>query len=187
MGSSALATMLLHQSERALSLKEASLGRLFPEHLESIVSKMLQKSPAERYKNLGIVAHHLAGVCSEAALSEIRTSRSTPAKPPKLISLSAKRLALLLSASAVSAAILSGFIVISWNRNQKIPEASSTSCKRDLNQACARSQIIRDDTGLLDGFADLKMERFSSARSIRTVMQTDSLNTSTAGADRSTK
>lgn len=185
MGSSVLATMLLHQSEKALPLKEASLGRHFPEHLESIVGKMLQKSPAERYKNLGMVAHHMSGVCSEAALSEFRVSRSTPAKPPKMISLSVKRLAVLLSASAVSAAILSGFIVISWNQEHLKHMLPATYCNSDLNSAYARDKSFRDDTGLLDGFADLKMERFSSARSVRTVMQADALNSNAAEAERS--
>jgi len=63
-GQNALRTMLLHQTELVPQLKEASLGKEFPHGLQQIVDKMLRKSPFERYQNLGMVAHDLAGVCN---------------------------------------------------------------------------------------------------------------------------
>lgn len=55
-GENALATMMLHQTAPLPTLKEASLGTEFPQELERIVSKMLAKTPEERYQDLGMVA-----------------------------------------------------------------------------------------------------------------------------------
>lgn len=51
-----------HLSGATPTLKEASLGVEFPPELEAIVAKMLDKSPDNRYQNLGVVAHHLAAL-----------------------------------------------------------------------------------------------------------------------------
>jgi len=59
-GDSALSTMMKHQSEAALPLKEASLGIDFPEGIEQIVSKLLAKDVKERYQSAQLVTSHLA-------------------------------------------------------------------------------------------------------------------------------
>lgn len=59
-GSNALETMMLHQTVRAPSLKEASGGRDYPPGLERIVATMLSKSPSERQSTIGIVAAQLS-------------------------------------------------------------------------------------------------------------------------------
>ncbi len=61
-GENVLATMLMHQSEKVLSLKEASLGEEFPPELEKIILTMLAKRPDERYQNLGVAANDLAAL-----------------------------------------------------------------------------------------------------------------------------
>ena len=58
-GETALATMLKHQSEKPLSLKEASLGGSFPADLEIIISRMLEKDANNRYSDLLQVAEDL--------------------------------------------------------------------------------------------------------------------------------
>jgi len=58
-GDSALSLMMKHQSEEAQSLKEASMGREFPELLEAIVRKTMAKNPDQRYQNLLDVAQDL--------------------------------------------------------------------------------------------------------------------------------
>lgn len=58
-GESALATMMKHQSEPPLSLKEASLGIDFPVELERIVAKLLEKEPSNRYQNASLLAQDL--------------------------------------------------------------------------------------------------------------------------------
>lgn len=56
MGETALSTMMKHQSEKPLSLKEASLGESYPATLEGIIEKLLEKNPEKRYQS----AQHLA-------------------------------------------------------------------------------------------------------------------------------
>ncbi|MBA3994125.1 MAG: hypothetical protein C0469_11410 [Cyanobacteria bacterium DS2.3.42] len=58
-GESALATMMKHQSEPPLSLKEASMGIDFPKELERIVAKLLEKDPNNRYQNASLLAADL--------------------------------------------------------------------------------------------------------------------------------
>lgn len=59
-GDSALSTMMKHQSEAPLTLKEASMGIEFPERIEQIVKKLLEKSVSERYQSAQMVTSHLA-------------------------------------------------------------------------------------------------------------------------------
>ncbi|MCC7531975.1 MAG: protein kinase [Candidatus Melainabacteria bacterium] len=58
-GESALATMMKHQSEPPLSLKQASMGIDFPKELERIVAKLLEKDPNNRYQNASLLAADL--------------------------------------------------------------------------------------------------------------------------------
>ncbi|MBA3994126.1 MAG: hypothetical protein C0469_11415 [Cyanobacteria bacterium DS2.3.42] len=58
-GESALATMMKHQNEPPLSLKEASMGIGFPIGLEKIVAKLLEKDPAMRYQKANSLAADL--------------------------------------------------------------------------------------------------------------------------------
>ncbi|CAN5668273.1 hypothetical protein BH10CYA1_BH10CYA1_41840 [soil metagenome] len=74
-----LTTMMKHQSEAPVSLKQATLGREFPEDLEKIVAEMLAKNPDHRYKNLLLVEHDLRllqrGERLESGLKITRPSR----------------------------------------------------------------------------------------------------------------
>ncbi len=51
LGESALSTMMKHQNEEAVSLKEASLGIDFPAQMERIVAGLLKKDLNERYQS----------------------------------------------------------------------------------------------------------------------------------------
>lgn len=51
MGESALSTMMKHQSEEALPLKEASLGIEYPDQIERIVARLLAKEVRNRYQS----------------------------------------------------------------------------------------------------------------------------------------
>ncbi len=58
-GDSALSTMLKHQSDRQLSLREASMGGQFPAEMEHIIEKLLQKDPDHRYQTANALAEDL--------------------------------------------------------------------------------------------------------------------------------
>src|SRR6202044_3145197 len=51
-GESALTTMMKHQAEKPISLREASLGKTFPPGMEEVVAKLLEKEPRARYNSL---------------------------------------------------------------------------------------------------------------------------------------
>ncbi|MBA3994351.1 MAG: hypothetical protein C0469_12555 [Cyanobacteria bacterium DS2.3.42] len=79
-GDNALNLMLKHQSETPPTLKEASMGREFPEALEQIVAKTLAKNPDERYQSLIDLSEDLAilqrGQTDETA--NITVSKTVP-------------------------------------------------------------------------------------------------------------
>jgi serine/threonine protein kinase len=67
----ALATLMMHQSDPPPTLAQGAGGKQFPEELESIVAKMLEKEPEDRYDSLGIVAHDLASILKSKDPSKI--------------------------------------------------------------------------------------------------------------------
>ncbi len=66
-GENALATMMKHQSEAPLSLKEASMGIEFPGKMEAIVSQLLAKDPEQRYQSAQHLTADLIGLDSGQA------------------------------------------------------------------------------------------------------------------------
>lgn len=61
-GENALATMMKHQSEKPLSLKEASMGEVFPKALEVLVARILEKDPEARYSNAQLMTADLVRI-----------------------------------------------------------------------------------------------------------------------------
>lgn len=58
-GDTAIATMMKHQQEPPLSLKEASMGIGFPIGLEKVIANLLQKDPNQRYQKANSLAADL--------------------------------------------------------------------------------------------------------------------------------
>ncbi len=109
-GQSALSTMMLHESGKPPTLKEASLGRDFPEALEQVVAKMLRKAPSERYQNIGLVATDLAAICRGGAIAtNTSTLEGNPKKTSREITISAAKFYSLLIATALISAVLAWF------------------------------------------------------------------------------
>jgi serine/threonine-protein kinase len=94
-GETALSTMMLHQTEKAPTLKQASLGREYPAGLERIVATMLAKSPRDRYDDLGVVAHELSAVCTGSDRAW-EPKQPKPKKPMRTFSMTRLNLALIL-------------------------------------------------------------------------------------------
>lgn len=105
-GPNALATMMLHQSERVPTLKEASLGKDFPPELEVLVQKMLAKSPADRYQNLGVVANDLAQIYKGAPVLGLVSAKKKAAMTAAPITISRKKFYLILLGSAACSALI---------------------------------------------------------------------------------
>lgn len=63
-GENALATMMKHQTEIPVSLKEASMGVEFPEKMEQIVAQLLEKQPENRYQSAQHLTADLVGLDS---------------------------------------------------------------------------------------------------------------------------
>lgn len=73
-GDCALSTMMKHQSERPVSLREASLGISFPKSLETLIARLLEKDPDARYSSAHIVTAELVRI--EQELLDIEISRN---------------------------------------------------------------------------------------------------------------
>jgi serine/threonine protein kinase len=61
-GENALSTMMKHQNEAPLTLRQASLGLEFPESIEFVVSKLLEKDPAKRYQSANMLTADLVAI-----------------------------------------------------------------------------------------------------------------------------
>ena len=70
-GTTALATLMMHQMEPPPRLAERSEKANFPEDLERIVAQMLAKDPADRYQDLGVVAHDLSSIVNRSDSNKI--------------------------------------------------------------------------------------------------------------------
>ncbi len=84
----ALSTMIKHQNDRPVSLKQASLGITFPGASELIVAKLLEKQPELRYQNahelltdlVNLEQHIIAGSTEPSVVqNQVLNRRSTAA------------------------------------------------------------------------------------------------------------
>ena len=133
-GDSALTTMMMHQSEEPPTLKQASLGKEFPQALENILAKMLAKDPQARYQNLGVVAHALAGVYGQSASAMVvdsspKSSDKKTVAPKTTVTMSQTKFVFLsVALAAVFSAI--GFICgthnTSFEHNTKAQSGQTT-------------------------------------------------------------
>ena len=69
-GENALSTMMKHQMEKPLSLREASMGIEFPREVEQLVAKLLEKDPLSRHKNAQLLTAELVKIEQELGESE---------------------------------------------------------------------------------------------------------------------
>jgi serine/threonine protein kinase len=105
-GQNALTTMLLHQSELAPTLREASLGKEFPKEMEELVQKMLAKAPSDRYQNLGIVANDLAQISKGAPVLGLDQTKKKTQSVSKSLTLTHEKLAFYIIAPSLCTALV---------------------------------------------------------------------------------
>jgi serine/threonine protein kinase len=129
-GDTALATMMKHQGEPPLSLKEASMGIGFPIGLEKIVAKLLEKDPNMRYQHASALAKDLIDL--ERNLSGETTPSlkkgQLPSDKGKLVSKGSADT----STNTIAVAILAAFIgaivgggLCYWALNSQLNELSA--------------------------------------------------------------
>lgn len=131
-GSNPLRTMMLHVSEPAPLLREASLGKQFPNELEKIVQKLLKKAPSDRYQNFDDVANDLTAVYSAGVVPTQQQRTIKAARESKEVTITLKRLSLyLVLAMAISSAATTGIIyamkIFSVSKNERLPTTSAQS------------------------------------------------------------
>jgi serine/threonine protein kinase len=102
--STALANMMMHKSEPAPSLMQASLGKKFPAHVESALAKALAKSPVDRFQTCDQLAAALSNQPGGDKLAQ--KPGKEPAKDPSTPLLTKGKISLLLLGAAVSVGIL---------------------------------------------------------------------------------
>ncbi|HEY9758663.1 MAG TPA: protein kinase [Oculatellaceae cyanobacterium] len=132
-GDSALSTMILHQSERPRTLKEATGGGKFPQALEDIVACMLSKSPDKRYSNLGQLVQDLSAIKSGAmpTSSTLKGVRVEAQAKAGLTSMRRVSLILLMAGVAVASTTLGAFgtycyMMPQFNRQENIDKAAES-------------------------------------------------------------
>jgi serine/threonine protein kinase len=82
-GSNAFGTLLMHQNDSIPSLRTALSGRECPKALEQLVTKMLAKTPEDRYQSAEEVLENLLSLQQTAKINQSRsTSEQIPNSQP---------------------------------------------------------------------------------------------------------
>jgi serine/threonine protein kinase len=81
-GANPLMIMMQHQSEKLPPLGEASLGRSFPSALNSLLERMMEKNPDQRYQDLLDVRNDLACIRSGKQLAMPKRKASPETRKP---------------------------------------------------------------------------------------------------------
>jgi serine/threonine protein kinase len=154
-GENALSTMMKHQTEAPLTLKEASLGSDFPQAIEDIVATMLAKSPDSRYQNLGIVAHDLGALRRGDSISaDAKSFRAASQAKDKSTTISISRnkfygLMLCIALLAATIAAVSGYRAEEARKaDRKERDAALTQTARLKGEVEALKTQIRDGKSL---------------------------------------
>lgn len=81
-GTTSLSIIIAHLNTPAPTLKEASLGKEFPQSLESCVAKMLAKDPADRYSSMQELKRDLAAIQNELKTAPAAKGKETARSQP---------------------------------------------------------------------------------------------------------
>jgi len=124
-GENALSTMMKHQSEKPLSLKEASMGIEFPKRIEEIVECLLEKDPALRYQSAQHLTADLVGL--DSGQISIFDSAPRPLSEFKHQKRQSMPVMIFAAICCIAMGILTGLIVKSVNATQeKVTNVTAT-------------------------------------------------------------
>ncbi len=170
-GDSTLSTMMKHRVEEPPSLREASLGKNFPESVELLLRKLLEKNPDQRYQSFEQVAADLIAIES----GRTPASKVTIVKAPKIIQLPAsEKLPMLSLVSGRTFAVLLTVVVAVaasfyvHQNNSKIAQAALAVSTRNRDE-----ETVVENKSLLHSVPNSQVNAFykSGALSKRTEME----------------
>jgi len=129
-GNNSLATMLMHSKQPPPTLSEIAQKEI-PERLESIVAKMLAKSPTERFENLGEVISELQKVLEILGVEDTFV--------PQAVKDDNKRKSALLAVSAILVSIAIGLFTYNLlpkhtTSTVKLPTSAETESFKSITQ-----------------------------------------------------
>lgn len=133
LGQTALSTMMQHQSTDAPTLKQATLGKEFPDAIENIVRLMLEKNPEARYQDMKSVARDLNFL--QQGISH-HPQVSTESKAEAIARINRLHLAQMACACLLSAAIAGGAVYLSMKNE------AGAAYKAGFNEGANPSRTI---------------------------------------------
>lgn len=148
-GESALGLMMKHQSESAPSLKEASMGREFPETLEAIVAKAMAKEPDHRYQTLLDLAQDLVVLQQNktGTTGSVTLARTLPSLPkvPKATSTGISvGMVAAIGATCLGVGFAIGLLIFTQQKpvEKIIDKCADTTTAQDERNAFGRKLIV---------------------------------------------
>lgn len=156
MGSTALSTMMKHQSEKAPSLKEATLGKEFSPEMENIVASLLQKEPDKRYQSLKPLARDLSLIQQGISAKDLELpSDHNTAPRRKILFTSAETLIAIVVSTIIASAgtwFLKGkmdstFYEDKLAAQQKVFDSNEFRYPKTLHGKSVESTTVTDATG----------------------------------------
>jgi len=118
-GANSFETMLLHQTQPAPFLCQASREQSFPEALEEMVHKMLEKNPDKRYQSMQQVCHDISRLMEGKSLGKEALGIKEVAVPiPGQLGRASKRGLLLVTVLSLASVGVGYFIVNAINKKQ---------------------------------------------------------------------
>lgn len=108
-GENALSTMMKHQSETAITLREASMGIEFPEKIEQIVAALLAKDINLRYQSAQLLTSDLVNFEAAPQVVSAATVKAKPKQPKAASSGSRTAIAVIVGVVLFLAGIACGY------------------------------------------------------------------------------
>ncbi len=138
-GDSALSTMMKHQTDIPISLKEASLGIEFPDKIEAMVAKLLEKDPDSRYQSANILTEELVNFSSrlsEGDGTQLLTSKKTASSLTKAKTFRLEPELILLAFLIFAVGFVVGCFYTRLEREQEAKKSPSLSVGKPKEGSC---------------------------------------------------
>lgn len=139
-GSSVLDTMMARLNQDAPTLRQATLGKEFPLHIESVVSRLLQRAPESRFQSANEVKQALKA--PQESVRSVLRNKNAHAK--ETVS-SAYSIVILITAAAT--------VFFCWSLLQSAPETGSSGTSK-ATQDQSVSRPLQESSSFVGDFVD---------------------------------